>query len=43
MIEGFKAKLIEEATPLTEVSDDEILQAGEVEEEMMDDDEGRHQ
>ena len=41
VIEGFKAKLAEEATPLTEVSDDEVRQAGEVVEEMMDEDEGR--
>ena len=43
VIEGFKAKLTEEATPLTEVPDDEICQPGGVEEEMMDEDEGSQQ
>ena len=43
MIEGFKAKLAEEVTPLIEVLDDEVRQAGEVVEEMMDEDEGRQQ
>ena len=43
MIEGFKAKLAEEATPLTEVPNDEIRQPGEVEQKMMDEDEGKQQ
>ena len=43
VIEGFKAELAEEVTPLTEVPDDEVRQIGEVVEEMMDEDEGRQQ
>ena len=43
MIEGFKAKLADEATPLAKIPDDEIRQPSEVEQEMMDEDEGRQQ
>ena len=43
VIKGFKAKLAEEVTPLTEIPDDEVRQAGEVVKEMMDEDEGRQQ
>ena len=43
VIEGFKAKPIEETTPLTEVPNNEVHQLGEVMEEMMDEDEGRQQ
>ena len=41
VIEGFKAKLAEEATPITEVLDDEAHQPDEEEREAMDKDEGR--
>ena len=41
VIEGFKAKLDENATPIIEVLDDEVYQAGKMVEEMMDKDEGR--
>ena len=41
MIKGFKAKLVEEANPFTEVPDDDVRQVGEVVEEMMDEDERR--
>ena len=40
VIEGFKAKFAEEATPLIEIPNDEVLQIGEVVEEIMDKDEG---
>ena len=43
VIKGFKAKLTEEATPLTEIPDDEVHQAGDMVEKMMDEDEGRQQ
>ena len=43
VIKGFKAKLAEDETLLTEIPDDEVRQAGEVVEEMMDEDEGRQQ
>ena len=39
MIKSFKAKLVEEATPLTKVLDDEAHQPGEAEQEAMDEDE----
>ena len=41
MIEGFKGKLADEVTSLIEVPDDEIHQPGKVEQDMMDEDEGR--
>ena len=41
VIEGFKAKLTKEATPLTEILDDVVCQAGKMVEEMMDEDERR--
>ena len=43
MIEGFKVKLTEKATPLTKVPNAEVRQASEVVDEMMDEDEGRQQ
>ena len=43
VIEGFKAMLTKEATPLIEVPDDEVRQPSEVVEDMMDEDEGRQQ
>ena len=43
VIQGFKAKLAEEATSFTEIPDDEVCQAGEVVEEMIVEDEGRQQ
>ena len=43
MIEGFKAKLVEKANPITEVPDDEVRQPGDEEPETMDEDEGRKQ
>ena len=41
VIEGFKAKLAKDATPLTLVLNDEVFYSGKVVEEMMDEDEGR--
>ena len=41
VIEGFKAKLAEEVTLITEVLDDEAHQPGEEERDAMDEDEGR--
>ena len=43
VIEGFKAKLAEEATPPTEIPDDEVYPAGDMVEELMDEDERRQQ
>ena len=43
VIKGFKAKLVEDATPLTEIPDDEVRQAGKMVEEIMDKDERRQQ
>ena len=43
VIEGFKAKLAEELTLITEVLDDKVHQPGEEEHEAMDEDEGRQQ
>ena len=43
MIDGFKAKLAEEATPITEVPDEEVRQQGEEEAERMEDDHGGDQ
>ena len=41
VIKGFKTKLAEKETPLTEVLDDEAHQPGEAEQEAMDEDEDR--
>ena len=38
VIKSFKAKLVEEATPLTKVLDDEAHQPGEAEQEAMEED-----
>ena len=43
VIEGFKAKLAEEATPFTEVPDDKVRQPGKEEPKTMDKDKGREQ
>ena len=43
MIEGFMAKLAEEATSITEIPNDEVQQASDIVGEMMDEDEGRRQ
>ena len=43
VIEDFKAKLAEEATPITEVPVEEAQQQGEEEVERMEDDQGREQ
>ena len=43
MIEGFKAKLAEEVTSITEILDDEVRQVDNMVGEMMDEDEGRQQ
>ena len=43
MIEGFKAKLAEEATPIIKVPNDEAQQPGEKEVETMEEDLGRDQ
>ena len=40
-IEGFKAKLAEEATPIIDVPNDEVRQPNKEEPETMDEDEGR--
>ena len=41
VIEGFKAKLAEEATAITEIPDDKTQQACDMVQEMMDEDERR--
>ena len=41
VIEGFKAKPIEEAIPITEIPDDETQQVSDMVQELMDEDERR--
>ena len=41
MIEGFKAKLAKEVTPITEIPNNETQQASDMVQELMDEDERR--